>query len=166
MATDPGDLVLDPTCGCGTTALVAEQWGRRWITIDTAASPWRSLGRGSWRAAIPPTFSQTRRGAGSEEARAHGSRPLSGATRHPQGLRLQARSAHHLSRSPTIPRSCRMISSDGRAAADVHADTSSSSISPTRTRQGSGSPGRSLSRASRRTASSRPTTKTALEKPG
>ncbi|MDQ2680166.1 MAG: site-specific DNA-methyltransferase [Candidatus Eremiobacteraeota bacterium] len=35
-ATDPGDLVLDPTCGSGTTATVAEQWGRRWITIDTS----------------------------------------------------------------------------------------------------------------------------------
>ncbi len=35
-ATDPGDLVLDPTCGSGTTAMVAEQWGRRWITIDTS----------------------------------------------------------------------------------------------------------------------------------
>lgn len=36
MCTDPGDLVLDPTCGSGTTAAVAEQWGRRWITIDTS----------------------------------------------------------------------------------------------------------------------------------
>ena len=36
MATDPGDLLLDPTCGSGTTAYVAEQWGRRWITIDTS----------------------------------------------------------------------------------------------------------------------------------
>ena len=36
MATDPGDLVLDPTCGGGTTAYVAEQWGRRWITVDTS----------------------------------------------------------------------------------------------------------------------------------
>jgi len=36
MATDPGDLVLDPTCGSGTTATVAEQWGRRWITMDTS----------------------------------------------------------------------------------------------------------------------------------
>ena len=35
MTTDPGDIVLDPTCGSGTTAFVAEQWGRRWITIDT-----------------------------------------------------------------------------------------------------------------------------------
>jgi adenine-specific DNA-methyltransferase len=36
MTTDPGDLALDPTCGSGTTAFVAEQWGRRWITIDTS----------------------------------------------------------------------------------------------------------------------------------
>lgn len=39
MATDPGDLVLDPTCGSGTTAYIAEQWGRRWITIDTSRVP-------------------------------------------------------------------------------------------------------------------------------
>ena len=36
MATDPGDLVLDPTCGAGTTAVIAEKWGRRWITCDTS----------------------------------------------------------------------------------------------------------------------------------
>ena len=36
MATDPGDIVLDPTCGSGTAAVVSEQWGRRWITIDTS----------------------------------------------------------------------------------------------------------------------------------
>jgi len=39
MTTSPGDLVLDPTCGSGTTAFVAEQWGRRWITIDTSRVP-------------------------------------------------------------------------------------------------------------------------------
>jgi adenine-specific DNA-methyltransferase len=39
MTTDPGDLILDPTCGSGTTAYVAEQWGRRWITIDTSRVP-------------------------------------------------------------------------------------------------------------------------------
>jgi adenine-specific DNA-methyltransferase len=39
MCTDPGDLVLDPTCGSGTTAYVAEQWGRRWIAIDTSRVP-------------------------------------------------------------------------------------------------------------------------------
>src|SRR3546814_18705589 len=36
MTTDPGDLVLDPTCGSGTAAYVAEKWGRRWITCDTS----------------------------------------------------------------------------------------------------------------------------------
>lgn len=39
MTTDPGDLVVDPTCGSGTTAYAAEQWGRRWITIDTSRVP-------------------------------------------------------------------------------------------------------------------------------
>jgi adenine-specific DNA-methyltransferase len=39
MTTAPGDLVLDPTCGSGTTAFVAEQWGRRWITVDTSRVP-------------------------------------------------------------------------------------------------------------------------------
>ena len=36
MTSDPGDLVFDPTCGGGTTAYVAEQWGRRWVTCDTS----------------------------------------------------------------------------------------------------------------------------------
>lgn len=39
LTTDPGDLILDPTCGSGTSAYVAEQWGRRWITIDTSRVP-------------------------------------------------------------------------------------------------------------------------------
>src|SRR5450756_1828660 len=39
MSTDPGDLVVDPTCGSGTTAYVAEQWGRRWLTCDTSRVP-------------------------------------------------------------------------------------------------------------------------------
>lgn len=39
MTTDPGDLVIDPTCGSGTTAFCAEQWGRRWVTIDTSRVP-------------------------------------------------------------------------------------------------------------------------------
>ncbi len=39
MTTDPGDLVLDPTCGSGTAAYVAEQWGRRWITVDVSRVP-------------------------------------------------------------------------------------------------------------------------------
>src|SRR5206468_9480742 len=39
LTTDPGDLVVDPTCGSGTTAYCAEQWGRRWITVDTSRVP-------------------------------------------------------------------------------------------------------------------------------
>lgn len=39
MCTNPGDLVLDPTCGSGTTAYISEQWGRRWITCDTSRVP-------------------------------------------------------------------------------------------------------------------------------
>ena len=59
MTTDPGDLVLDPTCGSGTTAYVAEQWGRRWITIDTSrvALAWHAPA--SWAHAIPTTCSPT-----------------------------------------------------------------------------------------------------------
>jgi adenine-specific DNA-methyltransferase len=54
MTTEPGQLVLDPTCGSGTTAFVAEQWGRRWITIDTsrvavALAKQRLMGKGAGR---------------------------------------------------------------------------------------------------------------------
>src|SRR5262249_8872788 len=52
MTTDPGDLVLDPTCGSGTTAYVAEQWGRCCITIDTSRVP-LALAR---QRLLPPTF--------------------------------------------------------------------------------------------------------------
>ena len=45
MASDPGDLVLDPTCGSGTTATAAEQWGRRWVTIDTTSRVALALAR-------------------------------------------------------------------------------------------------------------------------
>jgi len=55
MATDSGDLVLDPTCGSGTTAYSAEQWGRRWITIDTSVWRWRWPAPGSWRSLPVPT---------------------------------------------------------------------------------------------------------------
>ena len=51
MTTDPGDLVLDPTCGSGTTAYVAEQWGRRWIMIDTSRVALALAGRG--RSGLP-----------------------------------------------------------------------------------------------------------------
>ena len=53
MATDPGDLVLDPTCGSGTTATVAEQWGRRGSRLTPRASPWLWPVPASWAPAIP-----------------------------------------------------------------------------------------------------------------
>ena len=54
MTTDPGDLVLDPTCGSGTTAYAAEQWGRRWITIDTSRVALARLpALASWAPVIP-----------------------------------------------------------------------------------------------------------------
>ena len=53
MTTDPGDLVLDPTCGSGTTAYVAEQWGRRWITIDTSRVALALRVSGSWARKFP-----------------------------------------------------------------------------------------------------------------
>ncbi|KAA0225180.1 site-specific DNA-methyltransferase [candidate division KSB1 bacterium] len=55
MTTDPGDLVLDPTCGSGTTACVSEQWGRRWVTIDTSRVP-LALARQRLLTAIFPYF--------------------------------------------------------------------------------------------------------------
>lgn len=55
MVTDPGDLVLDPTCGSGTTAFVAEQWGRRWITIDTSRVA-ASIARERVLTAVFPSF--------------------------------------------------------------------------------------------------------------
>jgi adenine-specific DNA-methyltransferase len=55
LSTDPGDLVLDPTCGSGTTAYVAELWGRRWITIDTSRVP-LALARQRLLTAIFPYF--------------------------------------------------------------------------------------------------------------
>ena len=75
MATDPGDLVLDPTCGSGTTAYVAEQWGRRWITIDTSRVA-LALARSRVMGARYPyyTLADSPEGQG-EEARLSGSEP-------------------------------------------------------------------------------------------
>ncbi len=63
MTTDPGDLVLDPTCGSGTTAYVAEQWGRRWITVDTSRVP-LSLARQRLLTATYPYYELQDRGRG------------------------------------------------------------------------------------------------------
>jgi adenine-specific DNA-methyltransferase len=72
FATDPGDLVLDPTCGSGTTAYVAEQWGRRWITIDTSRVA-LALARSRLMGARYPFYALKDSEAGSrEEARLSG----------------------------------------------------------------------------------------------
>ncbi len=81
MATDPGDLVLDPTCGSGTTAYVAEQWGRRWITIDTSRVA-LALARTRLMAARYPWYLLADSPEGRrKEAELTGRPPLDGATR-------------------------------------------------------------------------------------
>ena len=75
MATDPGDLVLDPTCGSGTAAYVAEQWGRRWITIDTSRVA-LALARSRIMGARYPYYTLADNADGQrEEARLSGSEP-------------------------------------------------------------------------------------------
>jgi len=80
MTTDPGDLILDPTCGSGTTAHVAEQWGRRWITIDTSRVA-LALARSRIMGARYPyyTLADSPEGQG-EEARLSGSEPKNAPT--------------------------------------------------------------------------------------
>ncbi len=115
MATDPGDLVLDPTCGSGTTATVAEQWGRRWITIDTSRVA-LALARTRLMSARYPYYLL----ADSPEGRRK-EQEVSGASaaarrdagRHPPGLRLRARAARH----PEVDRQQRRDRRDLRALA-------------------------------------------------
>jgi adenine-specific DNA-methyltransferase len=77
MTTDPGDLVLDPTCGSGTTPYVAEQWGRRWITIDTSRVA-LALARSRLMAAKYPWYQLADSDAGiRKEAELTGQSPLS-----------------------------------------------------------------------------------------
>ena len=71
MTTDPGDLVLDPTCGSGTTAYVAEQWGRRWITIDTSRVALALARTRLMAAGIPTTCWPIRPKARSKESGSH-----------------------------------------------------------------------------------------------
>jgi adenine-specific DNA-methyltransferase len=112
MTTDPGDLVLDPTCGSGTTAYVAEQWGRRWITLDTSRVA-IALARTRLMAARYPYYllADTPEGQRKErdltgtpafEAHLDGAPPFpfgeggwGGRSRFAPRLRLQARSPHH-----------------------------------------------------------------------
>ena len=80
MTTDPGDLVLDPTCGSGTTAYVAEQWGRRWITTDTSRVA-LALARARLMGARYPYYVLTDSPAGQEkEAQITRTAPKTGGT--------------------------------------------------------------------------------------
>ena len=97
MTTDPGDVVLDPTCGSGTTAYVAEQWGRRWITVDTSRVA-LALARARVMGARYPYYlladskeGQLKQGRN----RAQGSRGVSNLRQCTPGARLRARAAHH-----------------------------------------------------------------------
>ncbi len=108
MTTDPGDLVLDPTCGSGTTAYVAEQWGRRWITIDTSRVS-LALARARIMGARYPFYLLADSPEGkAKEAELSGTNVApthppthprityySTQCRHSAGLRLRARSPHY-----------------------------------------------------------------------
>jgi adenine-specific DNA-methyltransferase len=89
MATDPGDLVLDPTCGSGTTATVAEQWGRRWITIDTSRVA-LALARARIMGARYPFYllADSRRPDQGSRGHPHRAEFSAGAWQHPPRLRL------------------------------------------------------------------------------
>ena len=104
MTTDPGDLCLDPTCGSGTTAYVAEQWGRRWITCDTSRVA-LALARTRLMAAKYPYYLLADSPDGAKKEMEIGGSGSFGETTesrhcdddggHPQGVRLQARPARH-----------------------------------------------------------------------
>ena len=96
MTTDPGDLVLDPTCGSGTTAYVAEQWGRRWITIDTSRVA-LALARARIMGARYPYYLLADSPEGQLKEAEITPAPIkpAHARRYPPGLRLRARAAHH-----------------------------------------------------------------------
>ena len=97
MTTDPGDLVLDPTCGSGTTAYVAEGWGRRWITIDTsrvalALARARIMGaRYDYYLLCRQPRRATQEGGDSTESALGGPN----LRRYPPGVRVRAGAPHH-----------------------------------------------------------------------
>lgn len=97
MTSDPGDLVLDPTCGSGTTAYVAEQWGRRWITIDTSRVA-RALARARIMGARYAYYLLADSLDGQKKEAEISGRAVRGEGhlwQCPPRLRLRARSAHH-----------------------------------------------------------------------
>ena len=122
MATDPGDLVLDPTCGSGTTAYVAEQWGRRWITIDTSRVALALARSRVMGARYPLLPARGQPGGTGEGSRTHADRALRRPDRwrYPAGLRVRARAARH----PQVDRQQRRDRRDlGALAGDAGAAT-------------------------------------------
>ena len=103
MTTDPGDLVLDPTCGSGTTAYVAEQWGRRWITIDTSRVA-LALARARIMSARYPYYillhPRRQPGRAAQGSRALPTRPIGDAhlRQRAPGVRLRTGAPHHPAR--------------------------------------------------------------------
>lgn len=96
MATDPGNLVLDPTCGSGSTAYAAEQWGRRWITIDTSRVA-LALARAHNGRTLPVLSAQGLRRRTGKRGRDHGqgSVSLSDIRQSPPRFCLRASASHH-----------------------------------------------------------------------
>jgi adenine-specific DNA-methyltransferase len=108
MTTDPGDLVLDPTCGSGTTAYVAEQWGRRWITIDTSRVA-MALARTRLMAARFPYYLLADSVEGRKKQSELTGTPTDAgapAPRSAQGIRLQDRAARHAQEHRQQSRHC------------------------------------------------------------
>lgn len=98
MTTDPGDLVLDPTCGSGTTAYVAEQWGRRWVTIDTSRVALALARARIMGARYPYYLLADSRDGEVREAELTGTPPPPGKScraQHKQRLRISARAPHY-----------------------------------------------------------------------
>ena len=97
MCTDPGDLVLDPTCGSGTTAFAAEQWGRRWITIDTSRVALALGAPAAHGRSLPVLPARRLDGRAQEGVRAvgHAAAPGVADRRHPARVRVRTGAAHH-----------------------------------------------------------------------
>ena len=97
MTTDPGDLVLDPTCGSGTTAYVAEQWGRRWITIDTSRVALAPGPRPHHGRPLPllPAGRQPGRAVEGIRTVPTGALGYDHLRQHPAGFRVRASAPHH-----------------------------------------------------------------------
>ena len=107
MTTDPGELVLNPTCGSGTTAYVAEQWGRRWINVDTSRVA-LALARTRIMGARYPYYLLTDSPEGRKKEAEISRKPPSDVPTREMSDRASSTSAcltSHLSRSPTTPKS-------------------------------------------------------------